>query len=200
LPRCDQLIAKVAFGIDRVEAHRLAQFLAQFADMALDDAFLDLVVEETIDGVEYLIAGDAPTAVGRKIFEDAALTPWQREDPAVDLGIAANAENAQALDVDVTRCLCRAAADGANAGNDLAGMHRFSHDIVDARREELEGGFEGGCFVERDGWNFRTGLDGAGDRFALAEVAKNKGFDRREIGPAGGMEPVIEVVGCKTGR
>ncbi len=55
-------ITEEPLGIDRVEAQPMLEFLAQLADVALDDVLVDVFVEEPVDGVEDLRLADAPAA------------------------------------------------------------------------------------------------------------------------------------------
>src|SRR6218665_1538396 len=87
-------VAKEALGIDRVETELLAQLLAQLADVAFHDVFLDVFVEDAVDRVEDLRLGEPAAAVCDQVFQDAALTARQREDFVVDLGIATVREDA----------------------------------------------------------------------------------------------------------
>ena len=54
------------------EAH--AEFLAQFADVALHDTFIDIFVEHAVDRAEDLGTLHALAAIAHQIFEDAPFT------------------------------------------------------------------------------------------------------------------------------
>jgi hypothetical protein len=66
-------IAEEPLGVDRIESQPVLELLAQFADVALNDVLVDVLVEEPIDGIEDLRLADPPAATAQQKFEDSAL-------------------------------------------------------------------------------------------------------------------------------
>ena len=61
-------IAEEPLRIDGVETQSMLEFLAQFADVALDDVLVDILVEEPVDRVEDLRLAHAPSAAAQQKF------------------------------------------------------------------------------------------------------------------------------------
>ena len=55
--------------------------------MAFNDIFLNVLVKNAINGIEYLRLADTPSAVLDQIFEDPTLAPRKRQCRAVHLRI-----------------------------------------------------------------------------------------------------------------
>ena len=70
-------------GFDRIEAEAAAQLLAQLADMAFNDVFLNVLVENPVNGIEYLRFADAPPAVFDEKFQNPPFAPRERQRHAL---------------------------------------------------------------------------------------------------------------------
>ena len=176
----------------------MAQFLAQFADMAFDHILFDLVVEQSINGVEYLGLGDALSLMRHQIFEDATFAARQRKADAFHFGIAAvkiDPHFANHLAIDL-RFL--AATNGADARHDFAHMNRLAHDIVDAGGKQIQGLLQRLRIIERNDWNMATFANHFGKDVALAAIANEEGFHRQQVGLADACNPFLEFVGTQT--
>src|SRR6185295_7739044 len=101
----------------------MAQPLAQLADVALDDVLVDVLAEETIDVVEDLRLGHPAALVVDEILENAPLAAGQGQHLAGDLGVATVVEHAHVADDGSLRLRLHPAADGLDAGQDLAYVH-----------------------------------------------------------------------------
>src|SRR4029077_9657583 len=110
--------------MDGVETQPMLKFLAQFADVALDDVLVDILVEEPIDRVEDLRLADAPTATAQQKLEDPPLPARERKRLAVHLGLAPVKIDAKFADRDVTLLAEHAPVDRADAGDNLTHMDR----------------------------------------------------------------------------
>ena len=58
-----QAISKVADRIDRIITRVAAQFFSQLTDMTLNNVFLDVLIKNAINGIEYLRLANTPSAV-----------------------------------------------------------------------------------------------------------------------------------------
>ncbi|EGE59970.1 hypothetical protein RHECNPAF_1760058 [Rhizobium etli CNPAF512] len=193
-------VAKEALGIDRIDAELLAQLFAQLRDVAFDDVLFDLFVEDAVDGVEDLGLGHPATAIGDQIFEDAALAPGQREDFAVDLGVAAIREDADAADVGVVGDRLQPAPDRSRPGEDFAWMDRLAHHVVDAAIEKRKRVFQRGLVADRDHRCHRAIPDRPRQLQAALALSDEEGLDGRNIRIGGGLHPVAEFRWIETGR
>ena len=121
----------------------MLELLAQFADVALNDVLVDVLVEEPIDGIEDLRLADPPAATAQQKFEDSALPARQRKGLSVRLGLAAVKIDAQFADRDVAVLAEHATIDRPDPGHDFAHMDRFAQHVVRAGGEQTQ------CIVER---------------------------------------------------
>src|SRR5690606_8171285 len=136
-------ITEVALGIDRIEAKLRAKLLAQLADVAFNDVLLDLLIEDSVNGVEDLGLGHPARRVARQIFEDTPFAPRQGERLAIDFRVAPIREDPHRTNGDETCILMLSAApDSADARQDLANMHRLAYDIVNAGFEQSQRAFQ----------------------------------------------------------
>src|SRR5579862_8452596 len=131
-------ITEEPLRIDRIEAQPMLQFLAQFADMALDDVLIDVLVEEPVDGVEDLRLADAAAATAQQKLEDPPLAARERKRLAVHFGLAPVKVDAQFADRDVAVFAEHAPVDRSDPSHDLAHMHRLAQDVVRAGGEEAK--------------------------------------------------------------
>ena len=144
------MIAEEAFGIDDVVADAQAELLAQLADMAFHDHFVDILVENAVDRIEDLRLGHAPMRVLGKKLQNVPLAAGQGHRLAVHFRIAAVEEDLQPLTFDPTGLLVGAPPDRMGPGDDFPDMDRLAHDVVNAGGEKFERLIEGAHFAERD--------------------------------------------------
>src|SRR5271156_1145282 len=136
-------VAEEPLRIDRVEPQSVLEFLAQLADVALDDVLVDVLVEEPIDGIEDLGLADPPATAAQQKFEDSPLPAGQGKGPSVRLGLAAVKIDAQFADPHMSLLAEHAPVDRSDPGHDFAHMDRLAQDIVRAGGEQAQ------CIVER---------------------------------------------------
>ena len=90
-----------------------------------------------------------------------------------------------------------AAADGLDAGEDLAHVHGLAHHVVDAGGEQVERLLQRLVVVHGDDGGVRPALDQLGKYMAVAAVPKKKSLDRQNIGLRDGLDPVVEIGGAE---
>lgn|SRR5450755_205035 len=82
---------------DCIEAEPITKFFAQFADMALDHAFVECRLKYAIDRVEYLRLGDPFPVVAGHVFEDAQFASRQSQGSVADYRVAPVEEDLDAV-------------------------------------------------------------------------------------------------------
>ena len=145
---------------------------------------------------------DATAAVLDQIFEDAALAPRQQEGLAADLGVAPVEEDADLADRDVVLLGGAggdAAADGVDAGQELADMDGLAHHVVEARREEVQRLFERLGLVDGDDRARRSARGSSRDSRPVAAIADQEGFDGLQVVVRHGLDPAPEVGRAEAG-
>jgi hypothetical protein len=188
-----QAISEIALGIDGIVTHAVLQLPAQLADMALDDVFIDVFIENAVDRVENLRLGKTPAAVSSQTFENAPLSSGQRQRRPAHFGLPPVEKNHQIADRDVAVLMQRAAADRPDPGEDFPDMHRLPQDIVDAGREQTQGVVERGTLLETDHRRPRAFADQLGKMPATLAVPDQERLDGLHVGLAGLAEPVAEL-------
>src|ERR1700733_12350867 len=174
-------IAEEPLGIDRVETQPVFELFAQFADVALDDVFIDIFVEESVDGVEDLRLADAPSAAAQQKFQDPSLPAGKRKRFVVHLGLAPIEIDAQFADRNVALLAQYASIDRADPSHDLAHMHGLPQNVVSAGREEAQGVIERVTLVETENRRTRPLADEPRQRLALVTVADHERFDNVHV-------------------
>src|SRR5262249_19792455 len=142
--------------IDRVETEPVLQFLPQFADVALNDVLIDVLVEEPIDGVEDLRLADPPAATAQQELEDPPLPARKRKGLAIGLGLASVEIDAQFADRHVALFPEHAPVDRPDPGDDLAHMHGLAQHVVRAGGEQTERVVERVALVETENRRARS--------------------------------------------
>src|SRR5215213_5313831 len=92
-------IADVSFCIDRIIPKTLTQLLAQLADVALDDAVLDVIAVDPIDRIKDLFLGEAVALLANQVLEDVPLASRKSQRKAIDLRVAAVEEDLEPVSV-----------------------------------------------------------------------------------------------------
>src|SRR3984885_1070533 len=128
-------IAEEPLGIDWVETQPMLEFLAQFADVALDDVLVNILVEEPVDRVEDLRLADAPTATAQQKLQNPPLPARERKGLAVHFWLAPVKINVQFADRHVALPAKHAPVDRADPGYDLTHVHRLPQNVVGASGE-----------------------------------------------------------------
>ena len=64
----NEAVAEIALRVDRIVAEPVSQTLAQLADVALDDIFVDVLAEQPVDEIEDLRFRDPPSPIAHEIF------------------------------------------------------------------------------------------------------------------------------------
>ena len=173
------------------DAH--TQLLAQFADVALDNALFHVVVEQAVDRVEDLRLADATTSVDDEMFEDAAFATRQHERITGHFRIAPVEEHADRIASCGHGRLFEASADSTTARHQFAHVHGLADDIVHARLEEMQRLVERSDVDQRHCRDCATATDGARMLGAARVVADQDALDRRQVRPAERLDPAREI-------
>ena len=64
-------------AIDGVFTKVIAEFLPELADVALNHLLIDVIIKNTVDGVEYLRPCNTSSAIGYKVFKNVLLASRQ---------------------------------------------------------------------------------------------------------------------------
>src|SRR5215217_8150932 len=127
----------------------MPKLFAQFADMALDDALVHVLIKKAVNGIEDLRLRHTLAGVRDQELENAALTSRQDKRLTGDLRLAAVEIHPWIANHSIVVAL-RAPPDRADAREDFAHMNRLSHHIVDARRKKFERFIQTLVVAERD--------------------------------------------------
>src|ERR1700736_4141100 len=145
-----QTIPKIANRVDRVVTEVAAQFLTQLADMAFNHVLFDILVENSVDGIEDLGLAHAPAAMIDQIFKDSALAPRQWQRNSLELRIPAVEKDPQFANHGTVALALVPAPDCSEPGEYFANMDRFAHHVIDARREQIPLLLETRCVAHCD--------------------------------------------------
>src|ERR1700730_11829761 len=194
-----QTIPKIANRIDGVVTELAAQFLAQLADMAFNHVLFDILVENSVDGIEDLGLAHAPAAMIDQIFKDSALAPWQRQRNSLELRIPAVEKAPQFANHGTVALALAPAPDCSHPGQYFANMDRFAHHVINPRREQIQRLLETRCFVHGDYRSTGAILDHLGIKLPVPAVPEEKCFDRDKVGVGHRGHPFLKFQGTKSG-
>src|SRR5271170_1543408 len=171
----------------------MLQLLPQFADMALDHVLVDVLVEESVDSVKDLRFADTPAAAAQEKLKDPPLTTRKREGFAVHLGLAPIEVDPQFANRHMTLLAKHTAIDRPHSRQDLAHMHRLSHDVVDAGGEQTESVVERVALVETEHRRVRPLPDHPRQHFTFTTVSDQERLDRMHVRVANLADPFTEL-------
>jgi hypothetical protein len=105
--------------------------------MAFNHVLFDILVENSIDGVEDLGLANAPAAMIDQIFKDSALAPRQWQRNSLELRIPAVEKDPQFANHGTVALAFVPTPDCSDPGQYFANMDRFAHHVVAANKSSV---------------------------------------------------------------
>ena len=173
----------------------MLELLAKLADVAFHDVLVDVFIEDPVNGVEDLGLREPAAAIANEAFEDPALAAREGQGLAAHFSLASVEIDFEVADRDVAVFAHDAAADRADASEDLADMDGFAEHVIDAGGEEAEGVVERRTLLQAENGRFRALTDELGKMFATMAVADQESLNGLHIAFAGLGNPFAEFVG-----
>ena len=115
----------------------MLELLAKLADVAFHDVLVDVFIEDPVNGVEDLGLREPAAAIANEAFEDPALAAREGQGLAAHFSLASVEIDFEVADRDVAVFAHDAAADRADASEDLADMDGCAEHGIDAGGREL---------------------------------------------------------------
>ena len=170
-----------------------AQLLPKLADVRLDNLLRNVIVKNTVDGIENLGLGDPPVSVLGEVFQYPPLAARQGQRRAIQLRIATVEIDLEIAGARMAHQLAPPPLHRVGPHDQLFDVNRLAHDIVDTGREQVDDLTERSFFRQGDDRSRRPAPYPRRKRSALRNVSEHEPPDRSQVFLRSGFQPFPEL-------
>jgi len=178
----------------------MLELFPQLADMAFDHVLIDVLVKQSIDGVEDLGLADTATAATKKEFKDASLAARQWKGLPVCLWFTPVEIYSQLSDRNVPAFTEDPTIYRTDTRQDFAHMDRFADDIVHPGCKQTQRVVQRVTFIETQEGSCRSLSNETRKRAAFVAVADQERLHGLHIGITDFADPLAKLKRVYSGR